>query len=142
MKNINFRENHFVILCLLIALFLVLMPAETAHASWASYIRGYFKPSTGTYVQPYFRSSPNSTKIDNYSTKGNTNPFTGSKGYTDPYTTYKSHSSPSYSTYKPYSDSTYTSPSYSSSFSDTYKPYSSSKYTSPSYNTYNSYLDY
>ncbi len=34
----------------------------------------------GTYVQGHTRTSPNSTNWDNYSTKGNTNPYTGSTG--------------------------------------------------------------
>ncbi len=50
-------------------------------------VRGYFR-SSGTYVQPYYRSSPNSTRWDNYSTKGNYNPFTGKSGYTNPYKSY------------------------------------------------------
>ena len=44
-------------------------------------VRGYYKPSTGRYVMPYYRTSPNRTKWDNWSTKGNINPFTGKKGY-------------------------------------------------------------
>ena len=42
-------------------------------------VDGYFK-SNGTYVQPHYRSSPNSTKSDNWSTIGNTNPYTGKQG--------------------------------------------------------------
>jgi hypothetical protein len=42
-------------------------------------VRGYYRQ--GYYVMPYYRSSPNSTKYDNWSTKGNINPFTGQKGY-------------------------------------------------------------
>ena len=52
-------------------------------------VRGYYKPSTGTYIQPYYRTSPNRSKWDNYSTKGNYNPFTGKKGYTSPYKVYR-----------------------------------------------------
>jgi hypothetical protein len=43
-------------------------------------VRGYYKPSSGTYVAPSYRSSPNSYKIDNYSSKGNYNPYSGKKG--------------------------------------------------------------
>lgn len=43
------------------------------------YVRGYTR-SNGTYVQPHYRTSPNSTRNDNYSTKGNVNPYTGKKG--------------------------------------------------------------
>lgn len=35
----------------------------------------------GTYVGPTMRSDPNKTKLDNYSTKGNVNPYSGKKGY-------------------------------------------------------------
>ncbi len=44
-------------------------------------VRSYYKPSTGRVVMPHYRSSPNKTRIDNYSTKGNYNPYTGKKGY-------------------------------------------------------------
>ena len=40
---------------------------------------------TGTYRQPHNRTSPNSTKTDNWSTKGNVNPWTGKKGTKNPY---------------------------------------------------------
>ena len=42
-------------------------------------VNGYYK-SNGTYVQPHYRSSPNSTTSDNWSTLGNTNPRTGKSG--------------------------------------------------------------
>ena len=54
----------------------LLLPA----ASFAdTYVKGYVK-SNGTYVAPHYRSSPNSTTYDNYSTRGNTNPYTGERG--------------------------------------------------------------
>jgi len=37
--------------------------------------------SNGTYVPSHVRTMPNNTNWDNYSTKGNTNPFTGSTGH-------------------------------------------------------------
>jgi hypothetical protein len=43
------------------------------------HVRGYYR-SNGTYVQPHYRSSPNSTALDNFSTKGNINPYTGKEG--------------------------------------------------------------
>jgi hypothetical protein len=48
------------------------------------HIRGHYR-SNGTYVQPHYRSSPNGTTLDNYSTKGNVNPYTGQAGTVDPY---------------------------------------------------------
>lgn len=61
-------------------------------ASAQEYVHGY-TTKNGTYVAPYYRSSPNSTTLDNYSTKGNVNPYTGAEGTRNP--------QPSYS-YKPY----------------------------------------
>lgn len=34
----------------------------------------------GTVVKPYYRTVPDKTKSNNFSTKGNNNPFTGKKG--------------------------------------------------------------
>ena len=34
----------------------------------------------GTYVAPHQKTSPEKSKANNYSTKGNTNPHTGQKG--------------------------------------------------------------
>jgi len=48
-------------------------------------VKSYYKPSTGTYVNSYYKTSPNKTKIDNYSTKYNYNPYTGKKGYVNLY---------------------------------------------------------
>lgn len=36
--------------------------------------------SDGTYVQPHQRTAPNGTLSDNYSTRGNVNPYTGKAG--------------------------------------------------------------
>lgn len=47
-------------------------------------VRGYVKPSTGRYVAPHFKTTPNRTKFDNFSTKGNYNPFTGKRGTVNP----------------------------------------------------------
>ena len=44
-----------------------------------TYVNGYYKKD-GTYVNGYTRSSPDSTNLNNYSTQGNTNPYTGSQG--------------------------------------------------------------
>lgn len=43
-------------------------------------VRGYFR-SSGTYVQPSYRSSPDSSRYNNYSSRGNYNPYTGKRGY-------------------------------------------------------------
>lgn len=42
-------------------------------------VKGYIKKN-GTYVSPSYRTAPNSYKYDNYSTKGNYNPYSGKAG--------------------------------------------------------------
>jgi hypothetical protein len=49
-----------------------------------TYVNGYFR-SDGTYVAPHYQTSPNSTRLDNYSTRGNINPYTGAAGTRNPY---------------------------------------------------------
>jgi hypothetical protein len=44
------------------------------------YQQGYTKPSTGTYVNGHYKTSPNNTNWDNFSTQGNTNPYTQESG--------------------------------------------------------------
>lgn len=61
----------------IIALALVAAFATPALAD--QYVRGYTR-SDGTYVQPYHRSSPDGNPYNNYSTQGNTNPYTGERG--------------------------------------------------------------
>lgn len=47
-------------------------------------VKGYTKKS-GTYVAPHLKQSPNKSKFDNFSTKGNINPYTGKKGTINPF---------------------------------------------------------
>jgi hypothetical protein len=42
-------------------------------------VRGYYR-SNGTYVAPHYRSDPDGNFNNNWSTKGNINPFTGKEG--------------------------------------------------------------
>lgn len=44
------------------------------------FVRGHTR-SDGTYVAPYHRSSPDSHRYNNYSSGGNSNPYTGERGY-------------------------------------------------------------
>lgn len=43
------------------------------------YVNGYTK-SNGTYVEGHYRSDANQYKSDNFSSQGNSNPYTGEKG--------------------------------------------------------------
>ncbi|MBI2094931.1 MAG: hypothetical protein HYT89_02050 [Candidatus Omnitrophica bacterium] len=45
----------------------------------AEYVRGHYRKN-GSYVSGYHRSNSNSTVTDNYSFKGNVNPYTGAIG--------------------------------------------------------------
>lgn len=67
-----------------IALFVITIVFATLSLSFAEYRNGYFRKD-GTYVYPHYRSRQNKSTFDNYSTRGNTNPYTGKKGYKDPF---------------------------------------------------------
>jgi hypothetical protein len=82
--NYTNRGNAMMKVLLLAAL--IASPAMAGE-----YVRGHTR-SDGTYVQGHYRTSPNSTKLDNYSTQGNYNPYTGRSGTVDPYK--PSHNNP------------------------------------------------
>lgn len=69
---------------LILAAVAVILFASTAIARDTA-VRGYTR-SDGTYVAPHYRSAPNSSRMDNYSTQGNINPYTGNAGTVNPYT--------------------------------------------------------
>lgn len=58
-------------------LFTLLLISLTAQAD--VWVKGYHR-SDGTYVKGHYRSSPDSSVSNNWSTKGNTNPYTGKAG--------------------------------------------------------------
>jgi len=47
-------------------------------------VHGYMKQN-GSYVQQHHRTVPDDNKWNNYSTRGNFNPYTGQMGTVDPY---------------------------------------------------------
>lgn len=47
------------------------------------YVRPHFRKN-GTYIEGYWRTAPNNTNMDNFSTKGNYNPYTGEAGSISP----------------------------------------------------------
>ena len=57
----------------------IILSASFTYAYADEYVHGYTR-GDGTYVEPYHRSSPNDTTSDNWSTKGNYNPYTGKEG--------------------------------------------------------------
>lgn len=48
------------------------------------HVNGYAKRN-GTYVMPHVRTAPNPTRIDNWSSRPNVNPYTGKVGTKDPF---------------------------------------------------------
>lgn len=86
---------------------LALVTCGSAAAQGSHYVRGYTK-SNGTYVAPHYQSNPNSTTSDNYSTRGNVNPYTGQAGT-------RTDTRPSYS-YSPPPQPTYTAPAYTNPY--------------------------
>ncbi len=74
-------KKIFLALALLIG---VLSFSASAEAR-TTRVRGYYKPSMGSYVAPHYKTTPNRSKFDNFSTKGNYNPYTGKKGSVNPF---------------------------------------------------------
>jgi len=60
----------------------------------ADYVRPHVRKD-GTFVQGHYRSSPDSSRYNNYSTKGNYNPYTGQRGTVSPHKSYE-YRQPSY----------------------------------------------
>ena len=46
-------------------------------------VHGYTRDN-GAYVEPYHRSNPNNTQMDNWSSRPNVNPYTGMEGTRTP----------------------------------------------------------
>ena len=58
---------------------LALAAAFATPALAGQFVKGHTR-SDGTYVASHYRSTPNNVQYDNYSTKGNSNPYTGERG--------------------------------------------------------------
>ena len=66
----------------LIALTFAASPVFAKGGSHA--VRGHVTKN-GTYVQPHRATNPDSSRANNWSSKGNSNPYTGKAGTRDPY---------------------------------------------------------
>ena len=76
------------------------------------WVDGYTK-SNGTIVQGHYRTEPNNTKLDNWTTKPNVNPYTGETGtkiVKDTYYNAPSYTTPTYTTPKRSKSNDYYSP--------------------------------
>ena len=65
--------------------------AATTTASAQVHVQGY-TTKNGTYVAPHYRSAPDSNPNNNWSTRGNVNPYTGQVGTKSPYSSSPSSS--------------------------------------------------
>lgn len=80
------KLKHIAVAVLAVS-FVVPAFAQSSHA-----VRGYTRKD-GTYVAPHRATNPDNTRMNNWSTKGNVNPYTGKEGTVDPY---KAPSTPTY----------------------------------------------
>jgi hypothetical protein len=64
---------------LMIALVLAILIPGIAMAGGSVHVKGYTRKD-GTYVQPHYRSAPDGNFQNNWSTKGNFNPYNGKEG--------------------------------------------------------------
>ena len=63
----------------LVALAMLVALCAPLAASAAVRVHGYTKRN-GTHVQSHYRSGPNRTRLDNWSTRGKINPYTSAIG--------------------------------------------------------------
>lgn len=78
------RTTFCLTLSLLVCILLASSTLSHARGGSSTYVRGY-TTKTGKYVAPHHRSSPDGSRMNNWSTKGNVNPYTGKPGSADPY---------------------------------------------------------
>ena len=93
------------------------------------HVNGYTR-SNGTYVQSHERTTPNSTRNDNWSTIGNVNPYTGIEG-TKPRD--NSYSTPVLNTYSTDSHNSFSNFSNSSFSTPMQNPFSNSDFSNSYY---------
>jgi hypothetical protein len=68
----------------LTALSMMLITSIVPAFSEDVWVNGYTR-SNGTYVQGHYRSHPDGNAFNNYSTRGNYNPYNGQRGTVNPY---------------------------------------------------------
>jgi hypothetical protein len=74
MKKIIKKQIKIVLFSCFASLF-----ASSAFAVENHHVREY-TTKRGTYITPHRQTNPNRTQRDNWSTRGNTNPYTGKVG--------------------------------------------------------------
>lgn len=79
----------------------ITIAVSVAASAQDHYVNGYYRRD-GTYVQGHHRTNPNYSQYDNYSTRGNINPYTGQEGTHTPYPSYGGYNSRHSNTYGGY----------------------------------------
>ena len=67
----------------LILLLTLLASVSFCLAQGSHYVEGYYRQN-GTFVPGHYATNPNGNPYDNWSTKGNYNPYTGQPGTVNP----------------------------------------------------------
>lgn len=62
-----------------------LLVASGAWAGGSTHVQGYYRQD-GTYVAPHYRTTPDASRSNNWSSQGMVNPHTGQRGTVNPYT--------------------------------------------------------
>jgi hypothetical protein len=70
-----------------LVLSLVVLTALASTVAAQVHVNGYTRRD-GTYVQPHYRTYPDGNPSNNWSTRGNVNPYTGQYGTHQPLTPY------------------------------------------------------
>lgn len=69
-------------------LFAIASSAQAQSYGYGSNTRSHstsgYTTQSGTYVAPSHATNPNNTQMDNYTTRGNVNPYTGAVGTRNP----------------------------------------------------------
>lgn len=79
MKRIREKKSWKMKLVSLLIVFASVFVLISGAAFADVYVNGYYR-SNGTYVQPHYRSDPDGYKWNNWSSRGNVNPYTGKVG--------------------------------------------------------------
>lgn len=77
------------------SLILIAMLATSTIAMADNYVNPYVRKD-GTYVEGHNKSSADRNPYNNYTTQGNSNPYTGREGTKDPYQVQQQYQQPSY----------------------------------------------
>lgn len=75
--------RYLMIAIAVLALFVVDAATPAPADACSQYVSGYYTRD-GRYVNGYYRSCPDSSFSNNWSSAGNTNPYTGQPGYRQP----------------------------------------------------------